>query len=82
MIVSVMQPTFLPWPGYFAQINYSEKFIFYSSAQYVKSSWHNRNIIMSNNKPSLITMPIVKGNINKSIQNTKLFNYEFYKKKQ
>ncbi len=76
-----MQPTFLPWPGYFAQINYSDKFIFYNTAQYVKSSWHNRNIIFSNNNPIFLTVPVAKGRLSKSIEETMLSNFDFHKRK-
>ena len=28
MKIAIMQPTFMPWAGYFALINYVDKFVF------------------------------------------------------
>ena len=43
--VSILQPSYLPWIGYFDQINRSDVFIFYDDVQYDKHGWRNRNRI-------------------------------------
>ena len=60
MISSIMQPTFLPWLGYFQLINSVDKFVFLDDVQYSKGSWHNRNQILLSGKKQWITIPIKK----------------------
>ena len=40
-----IQPSFLPWLGYFDLIKKSSIFIFYDHVQYDKNGWRNRNRI-------------------------------------
>ena len=65
-----MQPTFLPWIGYFKLINEVDIFIFFDDAQYSKNSWHNRNRILVKNDMRWLTLPIKKKSLNTSISNT------------
>ncbi len=58
MKCAIMQPTYLPWSGYFHLINAVETFVFLDDAQYSKNSWHNRNRILMNGKEHWITVPI------------------------
>ncbi len=60
MNLSIMQPYFFPYIGYFQLINASDKFIIYDNIQYTKKGWINRNRILSNNKDIIITLPIKK----------------------
>lgn len=41
-----MQPYFFPYLGYFDLINYSDKWIVFDSAQYIRHGWVNRNRIL------------------------------------
>lgn len=43
--VAIMQPTFLPWLGYFALIERADHFVFLDDVQYSKQSWQSRNRI-------------------------------------
>ena len=53
-----MQPTFLPWPGYFNLIESVDIFIFLENVKFEKSSWHQRNLFLINSKSSYITIPV------------------------
>ena len=53
MKCSIMQPTYLPWSGYFNLIYNTDIFIFLDDAQYSKGSWHNRNLIINNSKKKM-----------------------------
>ncbi len=44
-----MQPTYLPWIGYFDLIDQSDKFVFLDSVQFNSRSWQQRNKIKSSN---------------------------------
>lgn len=70
MKIAIMQPTFLPWIGYFKLISEVDTFIFFDDAQYSKSSWHNRNRILVKNHINWLTLPIKKKSLNTSINNT------------
>ena len=43
MKIAIMQPTFMPWAGYFALINYVDKFVFLNDVQFNTRSWQQRN---------------------------------------
>ena len=60
MIVSIHQPNYLPYPGFFNKIYKSDVFIIYDTAQYVKNRWDNRNRIRSNEREIFLTIPIRK----------------------
>lgn len=53
-----MQPTFLPWAGYFNLIIRVDNFIFLDDVQLDSRSWQTRNRIAVNNLPFWISMPI------------------------
>lgn len=80
-LITINQPNFFPYLGYFHMINKSDIFVFYNHVQYDKNSWRNRNRFLINNKFSWITVPIVHETIKKKISDTKLFRYKnFYEK--
>ena len=59
MIVSIMQPYFFPYVGYFQLIAESDIFVFHDDVQYIKGGWVNRNIIVNpNGAPLWITLPV------------------------
>ena len=57
-----MQPTFMPWLGYFYLIKNSERFIFLNDVQLEKTSWQRRNYVIDYKKKKEIwaTIPISK----------------------
>lgn len=59
-ILSLMQPTYFPWLGYFNLIKQSDIFVLYDTVQLTKRSWQVRNKIKSNNKELYLTIPICK----------------------
>jgi hypothetical protein len=59
---AMMQPYLFPYLGYFQLIARSDSFVLGDDLQYVKSSWINRNRILVNGQPTLITFPLRKGN--------------------
>ena len=57
-IVSIMQPTYLPWIGYFALIDSVDTFVLLDSVQFNKRSWQQRNRIKSANGELILTIPV------------------------
>jgi len=62
MKIAISQPTFLPWQGYFALIDYVDEFIFLDNVQFDKRSWQQRNYIKLENKKKIFTIPVISKN--------------------
>lgn len=61
MKVALMQPTFLPWLGYFELMTKADVFVFLDDFQFVYQSYHQRNRLFTNqNTVQWITCPINK----------------------
>ncbi|WP_020592904.1 WbqC family protein [Kiloniella laminariae] len=74
--VAIMQPTFLPWVGYFAMIEAVDCFVFLDNVQYDKRSWQNRNKLKSANGIQLVSVPTkTKGLYNQLINEVQLNEY-------
>jgi WbqC-like protein family len=58
MKVGIMQPTYLPWLGYFEMISNVDLFILLDNVQFEKKSWQHRNRIRNSNGALLLTVPI------------------------
>ncbi len=64
MIVSIHQPAYLPWLGYFARIARSDRFVFLDNVQFQRRSFQNRNRIRTSNGATWLTVPVeTKGRI-------------------
>jgi WbqC-like protein family len=59
MIVSIHQPAYLPWLGYFDKILRSELFIYLDTVQFQKGSFQNRNLVRNGTGTKLLTVPIL-----------------------
>ena len=58
MIVSVHQPQFLPWLGYFDKIARSDCFVVLDTVQFKKNEFQNRNKILTPTGPQWLTVPV------------------------
>lgn len=58
MIAVILQPSYIPWRGYFDQIRRAELFIFYDNVQYDKHGWRNRNQIKTAKGKQWLTIPV------------------------
>jgi hypothetical protein len=60
----ILQPSYIPWRGYFHQIYKSDLFIFYDDVQYDKNGWRNRNQIKTSQGKTWLTIPVkTKGSV-------------------
>jgi hypothetical protein len=57
-IVSIHQPGYLPWLGFFKKILSSDIFVFLDDAQYVHRQWHNRNMIRTSQGSIWLSVPV------------------------
>lgn len=58
MNVVILQPSYIPWRGYFDQVRRADLFIFYDDIQYDKHGWRNRNQIKTHQGKQWITIPV------------------------
>lgn len=58
MNVVILQPSYIPWRGYFDQIKKADIFIFYDDVQYDKHGWRNRNQIKTAQGKQWMTIPV------------------------
>lgn len=59
MRVVILQPSYLPWLGYFDQMFKSEVFVIYDDVQFDKNGWRNRNRIKTSRGPQWLTVPVL-----------------------
>jgi len=55
---AIMQPTYLPWSGYFHLASKVDTFVFLDDVQFERSSWQSRNNILCNCKAHLLAVPV------------------------
>ncbi|MEH7124211.1 WbqC family protein [Bacillus sp. JJ1773] len=63
MRIAIMQPTYLPWIGYFNLIKSSDVFVFLDDVQFAKRSWQQRNKILLLGKEKYLTIPVKTKNV-------------------
>ena len=56
----IMQPTYLPWIGYFDLIIQADIFVFLTDVQFSKQGWQVKNKIKSKESEIMLTVPIKK----------------------
>lgn len=66
MKVVILQPSYIPWRGYFHQIAKADLFVFCDDVQYDKRGWRNRNRIKTPKGPIWLTIPV----LSKGVQNS------------
>ena len=69
--VAITQSNYIPWKGYFDQINQVDEVIFYDDMQYTRRDWRNRNKIKTAAGSQWLTIPVeVKGKYFQKIKDT------------
>lgn len=58
MKVVILQPSYIPWRGYFHQIQKADLFVFYDDVQYDRLGWRNRNRVKTANGVRWLTIPV------------------------
>ena len=78
--ISIHQPGYLPWFGFFHKMMYCDVFVFLDDVQYEKNGWQNRNKIRTSDGSSWLTVPI-KANLGTLINEVKIDNEQNWMKK-
>ncbi len=69
---TILQPTYLPWLGYFEMIDATDIFVVFDHVQFVKKSWQHRNRTKNANGQCLISIPVVKAPRETAIKDIKM----------
>lgn len=78
-MISIHQSQFLPWLPYFYKIIVSDVFIILDNVQYQKNGVQNRNMILTSNSASWLTIPVIS-NFGQPINEVKIANTRILKK--
>lgn len=71
--IAIMQPTFLPWLGYFSLIDTVDEFVFFDHVQFEKRSWQQRNKIRTYDSEIWLSVPVSsKGKQSQSIKDAEI----------
>lgn len=57
---AIMQPTYLPWLGYFAMIRAVDVFVMLDDVQFARRSWQCQNRIQTQGKEVLLRVPVCR----------------------
>jgi len=60
LIISILQPCFIPWLGYFEQIAIADKFVYLDDVQYNRRNWRNNNQLKSPNGKKEVCVSVNK----------------------
>ena len=82
MRLAVLQPGYLPWLGFFDQLQRADCFIFYDDVQYDKNGWRNRNRIKSTTgEPHWLTVPVRVHSLAQRLIDTEIDNRQPWARK-
>lgn len=69
---AIMQPTYLPWSGYFNLIASVDTFVFLDDVQFEKQSWQSRNRILLSGNEHMLSVPVKKMSLQTPISDIEL----------
>lgn len=79
--IAIMQPTYLPWLGYFDLIDAVDVFVLLDNVQFEKQTWQQRNQLRTHKGLEWITAPVfIKGRFGQPIKDVKLKDTFFVNK--
>jgi hypothetical protein len=78
----VLQPSYLPWLGYFDQMRKADVFVWYDDVQFDKHGWRNRNRMKGPKGPLWLTVPVLhKGRPSQPIKAVEIDNRQPWRRK-
>lgn len=82
MIVSIMQPGYIPWLGFFELMRRVDVFVIYNDVDYDSESWRNRNRIRTQQGSCWLTVPVkTKGRHGQKITEVEIDNCHNWRKR-
>ena len=80
VIVSIHQPNYIPWIGYFDKMSKSDVFVFLDSVEYSRGSVINRNKIRNATGWNWLTIPVNNKDTSKPICEVRFADTKWWKK--
>jgi hypothetical protein len=81
MRIAIMQPTYLPWLGYFDLMDQADLFVLLDNVQFAKQTWQQRNRIKNSQGLEWLTVPVqFRGRFGQTIAEVEIREAEFWKK--
>ncbi len=77
--LSINQPYFFPYIGYFQLIHASDKFISLEDVNFITGGWINRNRILINGAPAYLSVPLMDASQNRKINETRVLKEDGWK---
>lgn len=73
MIVTIHQPDFMPWLGFFERWRRSDLYVLLDDVQFLRRGWHHRDRIKTPSGPAWLTVPVLKkGRMEQEIREARL----------
>lgn len=72
MIVTIHQPEFFPWLGFFHKMNMADVMVLLDTVQFEKNNFQNRNKINIQNNPFWLTLPVRKHTLDTGIKDIQI----------
>ncbi len=73
MIVTIHQPNYIPWLGFFHKMSLCDKFVFLDNVPFSKNSYQNRCKIKTAQGEKWLTVPVlIKGNFGQSTHQVRI----------
>jgi hypothetical protein len=80
--VVVLQPSYLPWLGYFDQMRRADVFVHYDDVQYDRDGWRNRNRIRTRQGWQWLSVPVrLGGRFGQSVSEVEVDNRSLWSRK-
>jgi len=70
--IAILQPSYLPWLGFFDQVRAVDSFVYYDSVPFDKNGWRNRNKIKTASGFEWLTVPVRKNDSLQVLRDTKI----------
>lgn len=81
MRVGIIQPSFIPWRGYFDFINSVDTFILLDDVQYTRRDWRNRNRIKTPAGSRWLSIPVLDKGQQMSLLNAYVDEFQPWRRK-
>ncbi len=82
MIVTIHQPDFLPWLGFFDRWQKSDLYIVLDDVQYIRRGWQHRDKIKTPQGVKWLTVPVIKkGRYEQQVKDVEINNEENWRQK-
>lgn len=56
--VGILQPGYIPWVGFFEQLDQVDEFIYLDDVQFTRRDWRSRNRVLTRDGPKWLTVPV------------------------